>query len=329
VERPLTITSDAAVSSEVEDDDPEPQEPDIIAAMVGAAPTPAGAVRVGPGDDAAVLHDGLCLTTDTLVQGVHFDHKLSAADVGYKAVAVSVSDLASMGARPSWMLLSLSLPRGTRGWVDGFADGVGEASREYGAPLVGGDTTRAGDAITVTVAMGGRPAGAPMLRSTGQPGDRVWVTGELGLAGLGWRTADPPEAALRALRRPCPPLAFAVALASAALATAAMDLSDGLAADLPRLAAASGVGAWVDSGMLPVPASLRGRGDLRDLQLRSGEDYQLLFTAPLEHDAAIRALAEYHGVLVTPIGRLTAEPRVRLQDGGWVDGAFAHFGDQP
>lgn len=280
-------------------------------------------MRVPPGDDAAVLADGTAVTVDALVEGVHWDDRLSAADVGYKAVAVSASDLGAMGATPAWMVLALSVPApADAAWIAGFARGIGEACREYGVGLVGGDTTRSPGPRMVAVTMGGA-CPRPILRSGAREGDRLWVTGTLGLAGAGYLLPDPPPEALARLRRPVPPIAFARALAG--VATAAMDLSDGLQRDLPRLCAASGVGAEVDPSLLPLHPALQGRADALALQVAAGDDYELLFTAPPSVDPA--PLAAAHGVRVTAIGHVTGAPGARLRGRSWPNAAWAHFGE--
>lgn len=277
---------------------------------------------MGPGDDAAVL-DGHAWTVDALVEGVHFDARLAPADVGFKAIAVSVSDLAAMGATPRWALLTLSLPRPVdRAWVAAFAGGVGEACRAFAVDLAGGDVTRSPGPRVVTTTLGG-PCPAPVLRSGGRPGDTLWVTGVPGLAGLGYSLPDPPAAALDALRRPQPPVAFA--LAAASLVHAGMDLSDGLAVDLPRLCRASAVGAVVDPASLPDHPAFASAPDPLAVKLGGGDDYQLLLAAPPDARDALTRLAAEHGVVLSAVGRLTGEPVVRLLDGTWPRGLFDHF----
>ncbi len=294
-----------------------------------AAPPPW--LKVDAGDDCAVVVPGVAaqaLTVDTLVEGVHFDAALSPADVGYKAVAVSVSDVAACGARPTWMLVALSLPAADpEPWVEQFAVGLRQACREFGVYLAGGDVTRA-PVRFVSTTLSGQCVAEPLVRSGGRPGDVLWVTGTPGLAGAGWSLDDPPPQALAALRRPRPRLELALDLARAGLCTAAMDLSDGLAADLPRLAQSSGVAAIVDPARLPVPDALRGHPRLRDCQLAGGDDYELLFTAAPAAEARVRALAERHGVRVTPVGRLEAGRGAWASDGPWPRG-FAHFQGAP
>ncbi len=280
------------------------------------------------GDDCAVVGSDQAVTVDTLVEGVHFDHRLSPMDIGYKAVAVSVSDLAAMGAMPQWLLLGLSLPRtGVQGWATAFSEGLVEACDRFGVHLVGGDVTRVPDGAprVVSTTVAGRVPDPPLTRSGARPGDRIWVTGTPGLAGAGWMLDDPPAPALAALRRPRPPLAFAVAAARRGWVTAAMDLSDGPMADLPRLAAASGVQAVLDPDALPVPEGLARHPALRRAQLCGGDDYQLLFTAPDSADSAIETLAAEHDVRATAVGRIREGAGAVLASGVWPTPVFAHF----
>lgn len=306
--------------------EPPPADPeqDIIDTLLAAAPKAPPSVRIGPGDDAALVGDE-ALTVDTLVEGVHFDARLSPEDVGYKALAVSVSDLAAMGAHPAWALLALSLPRPVdHAWVRSFARGLGAACTRWGVALVGGDTTRSPGPRYVSLTLGG-PCPHPVRRSGGGPGDALYVTGVPGLAAAGYALVDPPAEALAALRRPDPPLAFAQDVARAGLVTAMMDLSDGLATDLPRLARASGVGARVDASALPDHDVFASVPDPLALRLAGGDDYQLLLTARLDHDEALRTRASHHGVRLTRIGELTTDRAVALTAGAWPAALFAHF----
>lgn len=301
-------------------------EDPLIARILAArpAPTPSQArVRVDAGDDAAVLADGTAVTVDAMVEGVHWDERLSPADVGWKLLAVSVSDLAAMGAAPGWAVLTLALPNHDEGWLTAFMQGLAEALAAWSVRLVGGDLVRTPGARMASLTLGGTCVAAPITRAGGLPGDDLWVTGTLGLAGLGWRSAEPPEVALEALRRPTPPLAFALDLARADLVHAAMDLSDGLARDLPRLARASHCGAIVSPSSLPGHEALGEQGWVH--QVSGGEDYQLLFAAPPSASAALMALAHRHGVRLTRIGELETGTEVRLSDRAWPPPAFQHF----
>ncbi len=311
--------------------EPPPLESDqreqrYIDSLLRSAPvqTP---LRVPPGDDAAVLSDGTAITADALVEGVHFDDRLAPGDVGWKAVAVSASDLGAMGACPAWMVLCLSVPSHTPvSWVEAFAVGLGEAAKAFSVSLIGGDTTGSPGPKVVSITMGGPCAADPIRRDSASPGDLLWVTGRLGLAGAGWMLADPPAAALAALRRPTPPVALALALSRAGLPTAMMDLSDGLAADLPRLCRASGCGADVDADALPVPDALRGHPDSLKLMTGGGEDYELLFASKPGDRQAISALAESRGIEVAVIGCLTEGSALRMSGSSWPSPAFQHFG---
>lgn len=303
---------------------PNAREHHIIETLLRAAPPAPADLRVPPGDDAVVLADGTAVTVDALVEGVHWDARLSGSDVGFKAVAVSASDLGAMGARPHWMVLAVCLPAPhDQAWLAELAEGVGEACRAFEVALVGGDVTRTPGPRFVSVTMGG-PCPRPVRRSGARPGDVLWVTGTLGLAGAGYLLPDPPAAALRALRRPRPPVAFARDLAAAGLATAMMDLSDGLASDLPRLCAASGVGAEVDPDALPRHPDLVLE-DPVPLQVGAGDDYELLFTAaPGSADAIVR-IGRRHDVAVTAIGSVDGGG-ARLRGRAWPSDAFSHWG---
>jgi thiamine-monophosphate kinase len=270
------------------------------------------------------LHDGTAISTDTLVAGVHFDERLSAADVGYKAVAVSVSDVAAMGATPSWVLLNLTLPAPLdTAWVEQFAKGVGQACAAWDIALIGGDTTR-GPVTVVSTTVGGPCAASPLTRAGAQPGDDVWVSGTLGAAAVGYLSAAPSPEALSALRRPSPPVALGPALALRGLATAAMDLSDGLVTDAVRLARASAVALDLQRAALPLGPSLTP--DDATAALTGGEDYQLLFTARPGARAALEALAQELGLSLTRIGSARAGAGLRVDGEPAPPAAFSHFG---
>lgn len=282
---------------------------------------------IGAGDDAAVWKNGRCWTCDTLVEGVHWDDRVDATDVGFKAVAASVSDLIAMGAHPRWALLSLTLPDPVdERFVARFAAGFGEASRRWGVTLAGGDTTRGHEHIVVTVTMGGTLQAKALTRSGGRVGDDLWVTGTPGLAALGYSVKEPGPAALSALRRPEPPVRFVLDMVDQGLASAAMDLSDGLSSDLRRLCTASGVGALVYVDRLPSHPELEAQdGELR-ARLAGGDDYQLLFAAPSASAPRIERLGDKMGVKVTPIGVLTESGETLLSRGAWPKAPYQHFG---
>lgn len=295
-------------------------------------------VVLGIGDDAALLQvpagRQLVVAMDTLNDGVHFPHGTAAADVGWKALAVNLSDLAAMGAEPAWCTLSLSLPTSDNGWVDGFLDGFLELATAHRVALVGGDTTRGPLSVCVTV-HGLLEPGRALRRDAARVGDAVWVSGALGDAAAALALleagATPPEALRERLDRPTPRLALGRALGG--VAAAAIDVSDGLLADLDHVCAASGVGMRIALDALPASEALRAAcaADARyGLQAGGGDDYELAFTAPPEADAAVRAAAAGAGVAVARIGEVVTGERVRLFDGSgreWQPGArgYAHF----
>ncbi len=274
----------------------------------------------GIGDDAAVLALGNVVTTDTMVEGVHWDERLSPADVGWKLVAVNVSDVGAMGGRPQWATLALTLPRPLdRAWVASFFGGLAAGLQRYGVRLVGGDTTRGGGRVA-TLAVGGE-AKRPVLRSGAHAGDVLWVTGELGRSAAAFLRSEPPVAAMAWFRRPMPPVEFGAALADAGLVSAMLDLSDGLAIDLHRLCRASGVGAAIDVASLPTAGTI-------EEAVAFGEDYELLFAAPAEHEGAICSLAAMTETVVSKVGIVTTGQAVCLSRGEWPTSLFRHFGGE-
>lgn len=278
----------------------------IIARVLAEVPCPPP--PAGPGDDAAVVGDQV-VTTDLLVEGTHFLRGHPPELLGWKALAVNLSDVAAMGATPSAFTLGLGLPRdlggaARDGWVEAFARGLGDCARAHGVVVVGGDTVSAPGGIVIAItAFGDVPAAGRLLRRSGaRPGDRVLVAGPIGRSALGlarWLDAASRDGAdlAAALADPCvaahlrpePPL-WAGPFALAEGATAAMDLSDGLATDLPRLAAASGVTLEIALDRLPPDPLLDGPHGLGPLdRAAGGEDYGLLITAPATRVAIFEA----------------------------------------
>ncbi len=295
-------------------------------------------VVLGIGDDAALLrvpagHD-LVVTCDTLVSGVHFPDETAPADLGWKALAVNLSDLAAMAATPAWCTLALTLPDADADWVDAFLDGFLELAGQHDVALVGGDTTRGPLCVTVT-AHGFVPEGQALRRDGARAGDEVWVTGSLGDAAgalAQWRARGPSSAKLRhRLDRPTPRIAAGLALRG--LATAGIDLSDGLAADLGHVLAASGLGARVDLGRLPTSRTLAdhfAEAQRWPLQLSGGDDYELCFTAPASAALAIEQALSACGVTGTVVGVLVEEAGLRLSTPEGEDyvptvAGFQHF----
>ncbi|HST45083.1 MAG TPA: thiamine-phosphate kinase [Luteimonas sp.] len=292
---------------------------DLIAAIRARAQPSRRDVVLGIGDDAALLQPApglqLAVAMDTLNAGVHFPVETAAADIGWKALAVNLSDLAAMGAAPAWCTLSLSLPDPTLSWLDGFLDGFLALAGEHGVALVGGDTTRGPLSISVTV-HGLVEPGRALRRRGAVPGDGVWVTGTLGDAAgalAQWRAGSPMAAPLRIrLDRPQPRVAVGRALQG--LAHACIDVSDGLLADLGHLCSASGVGAEIDVDALPLSPSLRDAFDgdaRRALQASGGDDYELCFTVGADAGRALDEAAHAIGVAMTCIGRVVDAPGVR------------------
>lgn len=279
-----------------------------------------GDVLLGVGDDAAVLdtHAGrkLVVAMDTIVEGVHFLAESDAADVGYRALAVNLSDLAAMGAEPAWMTLSLSLPRANEQWLSGFATGLFELADEYNVALVGGDTVRGPLVITVQVA-GWIEADAWLTRSGAKAGDLLFVSGipgeaAAGLAVIQRRILGGESAAFLTHRflRPRPRIELGRQLRTEA--TAAMDVSDGLLTDLKKLCAASGVGAQLNVDLLPESAAMRELFEADDgLQyaLAGGDDYELLFTLPADRADAVLSTLQLQQ-RVTQIGVITVDTDV-------------------
>ena len=292
---------------------------DLIARIRARVATRADVV-LGIGDDAALLAPPpgrqLVVTADTLNDGVHFPRGTSPADVGWKALAVNLSDLASMGAEPAWCTLSLSLPQSDPAWIEGFLDGFLDLAGQHDIALVGGDPTRGPLSIAVT-AMGLVEPGRALRRDGARVGDEVWVTGTLGDAAGGLALLDrEPVPALRArLDRPTPRVAAGRALAG--IATACVDVSDGLLADLGHVCARSHVAAHLDVDALPASAALReafGEADRIALQASGGDDYELCFTAPADAGADIGAVSAQLGLRFTRIGRIVAGEGVHPVD---------------
>lgn len=300
-----------------------------------------GRILVGPGDDCAVVEPGtrpLALTTDAVVEGVHFRAGwLSPPEVGERAVAVNLSDLAAMGATPSLLLVAVAAPAETPArTLDDVLSGCARAGEAAGAAMVGGNLTR-GDALAVTVTAIGAVTGPCLTRAGAEPGDLLVVTGSLGGAAAAvasWVRGETPAPELRErFAVPVARLAAGRALAVAG-AHAAIDVSDGLLADLEHLCTASGVGASVARDELPrLPAVAELDASGADFAATGGEDYELLFACPPELGERLDALGHEAGVALTTIGRCTRpEDGVVLRDAtGAVHrpaaAGFDHFGE--
>ena len=310
---------------------------DLIARIRARAGT-RGDVVLGIGDDAALLQvpadRQLAVSMDTLNAGVHFPEDTAPAAIGWKALAVNLSDLAAMGAQPAWCTLSLSLPQADPAWIDGFLDGFLSLAERHGVALVGGDTTRG--ALSVGVAVHGLVAPGRALRRDGaRVGDEIWVTGSLGDAAAALAAQLAGAALDRGLRerldRPTPRVEAGLALSD--IAGACIDVSDGLLADLGHVCAGSGVGAGVEIAALPSSDALRTTFEAercRLLQAGGGDDYELCFTAPASAHEAVRKVASAAATAVSCIGRIEegAGVTARLADGGaWLaaPSGWRHF----
>ena len=298
-------------------------------------------VRLGIGDDAALLAvpsgQELAVAIDTLVEGVHFPHGTAPADIGWKALAVNLSDLAAMGATPAWALLALTLPNADEAFIDGLADGFAQLAQTYRLALVGGDTTRG--ALTVSVAVHGFvPPGKALTRAGAQVGDAVLITGTLGDAAAGLRLLQQSRHSdaqsnylIARLHRPTPRIAAGQALRERA--SACIDVSDGLLADLGHICAASHVGAEIEAALLPRSSALLDRFDdarSRDFALSGGDDYELCFTVPPQRVASVQADLAKLGCGATRIGRIVEGEGVKVRDadGQWLEPAqqgWDHF----
>lgn len=299
-------------------------------------------VVLGLGDDAAVLRPRagqlLVAACDVLNELVHFAADDPPDAIGHKSAAVNLSDLAAMGAEPAWALLGLSLPEADADWLEGFLDGFLGLAGQHGLQLVGGDTTRGPRSISVSV-MGWVPEGAALTRSGARIGDDIWVSGTLGDAAAaldGGGTGDDATWLRDRLCRPTPRVALGCALRG--IAHAAIDVSDGLLADLGHVLAASAVGASVDVDALPTSPALRSCGidatRRRTWQCTGGDDYELLFSAPAADRGRIESVATQQAVALTCIGRIEPERGMRLIDaqGAPVEtpqrGGWQHFEEQ-
>ncbi len=277
-------------------------------------PTP-GAV-LGVGDDCALLSPTpgmqLAVSSDMLLEGRHFSPQDSPAGIGHKSLAVNLSDLAAMGAMPRWATLAIALPGMDDVWLTAFARGFFRMADAHGIELVGGDTTRGALGIAITV-LGEVPPGLALRRSGAQAGDDIWVSGQIGSAAMalayrqGRLFMEQIDAAkvLPALYLPQPRVALGLALRG--IAHSAIDISDGLLADLGHILAASGVGAeltFADVPVAAVTANYLHQPVARECVLAGGDDYELCFTAPASQRAAVAAAGQQAGVTVTRIGQV-------------------------
>lgn len=299
----------------------------IPAGRAGFGTAPRTEVRLGIGDDAAILGQSSkvewAVSCDSSLEGVHFRASTHPPEsIGYKSLARAVSDLAAMGARPRYFLLALALPAAKTGrWLDRFATGMAKAARELSIRLIGGDTSKSQNVMISITVLGEIAAGHAIARSGARPGDLIYVSGELGRAQLGLELILRGLAHRRTLRKclqphfyPKIPLALGQWLATRCVATAMMDISDGLSTDLARLCDASGVGARIRSVSIPkvkIPAALtRLNLNALELALHGGEDYGLLFTI---HPKSAKLLRHFSPKIpLTCIGAITRQRQIVL-----------------
>lgn len=308
-----------------------PNKPDEFAFIADIAGRARKAVRptdllCGIGDDAALLAQrtgrNTVITTDLLVEDIDFRRRYTPARaLGHKSLAVSLSDIAAMGARPRWALLSVGVPANvwrTR-FLTEFYDGFFALAARTGVALIGGDVSRTPERIVIdSIVLGETKRGRAILRTGAQPGDHIYVTGTLGGAAAGLQLLEAHKRGRRThthtqlicrQQQPEPRLAWGALLGDKRLATALIDLSDGLSSDLAHLCHASGVGALIEAAQLPVDPLITQAGhatpDALNLALHGGEDFELLFTARPQH--AARLPRELDGVPITRIGEVRAQ----------------------
>lgn len=273
---------------------------------------------LGVGDDAALLAPSpdmeLAISTDMLVAGTHFFHDADPHKLGWKTLAVNISDIAAMGAHPRWATLALALPQVDEHWLKAFSQGFFECADHFGVDLVGGDTTRGPLTLCVQI-MGEVPAGQALRRDRAKVGDDIWVSGTLGGAALGLAALQQRMQldgidllhCLRALETPQPRVALGLALRS--IAHAAIDISDGLLADLGHILQASHVGAEIRLADIPCTTAIKHHlhhASVQRMVLSGGDDYELCFTAPVNQRATIQHLQGALDLQMGLIGKVTA-----------------------
>ena len=298
-------------------------------------------VRIGIGDDGALLRPAagrdLITVVDTLVEGVHYPLNLGAADIAWRAVAVNLSDIAAMGARPRWMTLALTLREADPDWLADFSDGLFAAATEHDVSLVGGDTTRGRQVVVSIQITGDVDPERVLTRSGAKAGERIYISGTLGDAAAGLEllqsgavSSDTARELVDRFRRPSARIALAQAIAP--LASAAIDVSDGLYADTLKLLQASGAGGRIEVDALPLSAALRAEFDAeraRQFALAGGDDYELCFTLPAEEEYRLSEIALQQNVRLTRVGIVTEGVGLDCTDNGapfaYRDAGYRHF----
>ncbi len=295
------------------------------------------------GDDAAIVSvpEGfeLAISVDTMVEGTHFFKGLAPELLAHKILAVNLSDMAAMGARPKWATVAMCLPELDQEWFGAFSDTMNKVANQYGVQIIGGDTTQGPRVLSLTI-MGLLPKGAAMTRSGAEAGDKLYCSGNIGDAALALTrlqgeqtlTDDVFDAVLSVLHTPTPQVALGQRLLG--YASACLDLSDGLIGDSTHIAKLSDVSIEIDVEKLPLSDAYRrylSQGGLARYAITGGDDYQLLFTANQEKEAALKAISKDLGVKITEIGRVVSRADkdvVLLEEGNPIDiefKAYQHF----
>ena len=290
-------------------------------------------VTLSVGDDAALfnLEQGyqLVTTTDTLVEGVHFSASTPAKDIAHKSLAVNLSDIAAMGAKAKYFTLAITLPKIDKSWLKEFSDSLRQLSGYYEVDLIGGDTTRGSLTINITM-FGIVESSKALTRSGARPGDGVYVSGTIGDAGFCfWKLSnglEPSNQELKRLNRPTPRLELGMALKS--LASACIDLSDGLEQDLSHILKASSVGAIIEVEKIPISEALHVHiKDTNDwsIALCGGDDYELCFTIPEDNKEVLKMVSESCNVNITRIGVVTESLGLQIEGFDGPRKSYQHF----
>ena len=298
-------------------------------------------VCVGIGDDGAVVkpspNHNLVMSTDTLIEGVHYPLNSIAADIGYRAIAVNVSDMAAMGAKPRWMTLALILPEINERWLEDFSNGLHVAAEEYSVTLVGGDITCGVQQVVTIQVTGESKPKREISRTTANEGDLIYVTGTIGDAAAGLRQFNPEKELGNAhsylVNRFFRPTArIEVGRALAGVASAAIDISDGLYADTKKLLDASNLGGVLNLDKIPLSDALRelyNQKQARDLALSGGDDYELLFTVSPSKLTLIEGISEQYKLRITQVGRVHNQAGLQCTENNspidYHDQGYLHF----
>jgi thiamine-monophosphate kinase len=290
-------------------------------------------VALGVGDDAALfsLEQGyqLVTTTDTLSEGVHFSASTSAKDIAHKSLAVNLSDIAAMGAKAKYFTLAISLPKSEQSWLKEFSDSLKQLSEHYEVSLIGGDTIRG--PLTITITMIGIVENSKALtRSGARPGDGVYVSGTIGEAGFCfWKLSNGLVSSNQELKRlNCPIPRIGLGLKLKNLASACIDISDGLEQDLSHILKESSVGAIIEVEKIPISEALHSHiKDTNDwsIPLCGGDDYELCFTVPEDNEEALKMLSESCNVNITKIGVISESLGLQIEGFDGPRKSYQHF----